>query len=165
MKDINDLSTPSDSEVRSTAQVRSFGALHTASRGSLPLWTVLTGGLVMSVALGFALRALGRGLLDVPSGLPSLATSALLPATIFLVLGNCFGYYMSFRAKPSRHSMQLFIGIGAVMTAIGIVISASKLPGSANLASVTTTIAVSLIPSLLIVSALLLVVARFPGPR
>ncbi|MGH3262085.1 MAG: hypothetical protein ACRDNS_08840 [Trebonia sp.] len=162
---MHDLSTPSGIDVRATGQVGSFSAPRTASRGSLPLWSVLTGGLVMSVALGFALRALGRGLLDVPSDLPSLVTSALLPATIFPVLGNCFGYYMSFRAKPSRHSMRLFIGISAVMAAIGIVISASKLPGSANLASVATTIAVSLISSLLIISALLLVVARFPEPR
>lgn len=130
---------------------------------SVPLWAVLVGGVVASVALGFGLRALGRDVLGVPSGLPSLAVSALLPATIFPVLGNCFGYFMSFRAKPSADSMRLFLGIGAVMTLVGIAISASKLPASANAASVVTTVGISLAASLLIITALLMLVSR-PHP-
>lgn len=164
---MNDLSTPPDIAAASIAPAPASASAGPASaRGvSLPLWMVFAGGAVVSVGLGFALRALGRGLLEVPSGLPSLAASALLPATIFPVLGNCFGFHMSFRAKPSAHSMRLFIAIGAVMAVVGILIATSKLPASASLGSVSTTIAVSLIPSLLIVAALLLLAARSPRAR
>jgi hypothetical protein len=99
-------------------------------------------------------------MLGVPSDLPSLAASALLPATIFPVLGNSFGFYMSFRAKPSAHSLRLFLAIGMVMTVLGILISASKLPASASSGSVITTVAVSLVPSVLIIAALLRLVSR-----
>jgi len=160
---VNDFSTASGRRLPWRGQPRSpsvFGAGF-----SLPLWRVLAGGLAVSVGLGFALRALGRGLLDVPSGLPSLSTSALLAATIFPVLGNSFGFYMSFRAKPSAHSTRLFIAIGALMAVVGISISASKLPDSASLGSVSTTIAVSLVSSVMIVAALLLLVPRSPTPR
>ncbi|PZR65115.1 MAG: hypothetical protein DLM63_12740 [Solirubrobacterales bacterium] len=117
-------------------------------------------GVLVSIALGFALRELGRGVFDVPRNLPSLALSALLPATVFPVLGNGFGFFMSFRAKPHRHSMQLFLAIGAVMTAVGIAISATKLPSGASVGSLATTLSVSIIPVLLIVPALLLLVPR-----
>ncbi len=136
-----------------------------ADRVSLPLWALLAGGLLVSVALGFALRGLGRGVLGVPSDLPSLAASALLPATIFPVLGNTFGFYMSFRAKPSAHSLRLFLAIGVVMTVVGILISTSKLPASASSGSVITTVAVSLVPSVLIIAALLRLVSRSAGRR
>ncbi len=95
---------------------------------SLPLWSVLVGGSVICVGLAFGVRALGQEALGVPSDLPSLAASALLAAAIFPVLGNCFGYFMSFRAKPNAHSMRLFLGIGTIFALVGVAISASKLP-------------------------------------
>lgn len=143
---------------------RRRGVTLSAGRLSLPLRSVLAGGLMVSVALAFGVRALARGVLDVPEGLPSLGASALLPAAVFPVLGNCFGYFMSFRAKPSAHSLRLFLGIGAVMTLVGIAISASKLPVSPSVASATTTVVVSLLPSVLIIFALLVLVRRPRNP-
>lgn len=139
----------------------------TSSAGdfSMPLWAVLACSLLISVALGFGLRALGRMWLNVPTGLPSLAISSLLPAAVLPVLGNCFGFYMAFRAKPSDHSMRLFIAIGAVMSVIGVAITASKLPTSPGAGSVVTTVAVSLLPSILVIAALLRLVPRQPPGR
>jgi hypothetical protein len=144
-----------------SATVNHHYAEATANRRfSVPLWRLLIAGLVASVALVFGLRAFGRGVLGVPSGLPSLAASALLAAAIFPVLGNCFGFFMSFRVKPSAHSMRLFIGIGAAMTLVGIAISATKLPKSPSFPSVALTVATCLLPSILIIAALLLLVPR-----
>jgi hypothetical protein len=135
-----------------------------ATAVSRPLWSVLAGGIALSVALVFGLRAAGRDLLGVPSGLPSLATSALLPAAIAPVLGNCFGYFMSFRARPNAHSMSVFLGFGAVMALVGIAISANKLPASSSAASVAITVAVSLVASVLSIAGLLLLVPRSRRP-
>ena len=131
-----------------------------ASRTGVPLSAAVLGGVTVSVALGFALRALGRALADVPAGLSSLRPAALLPATILPVLGSCLGFYMSFRAKPTRHSTRIFLGAGALMGLGGVAISAGTLPASANGGSVITTIAVALAPTLLITPALLTLVAR-----
>lgn len=144
----------------SDARGRPRGTVQAPRRLSLPLWSVLIGSLMVSVGLAFGLRALGRSVLDVPRELPSLVASALLPAAVLPVLGNCFGYFVSFRAKPSAHSMRLFLGIGAAMTLIGIAISASKLPTSASTASVAATVVVDLVPTLLTIAGLLLLVPR-----
>lgn len=132
---------------------------------SLPLVVVLCGGLVLSVALAFGLRAVGRGVFDVPSDLASLATWAILPAAIFPVLGTCFGFFMSFRAKPGAHSMQLFLAIGAVLALVGVAISASKLPAAPSSAAVVFTVATSLLPTIGIVAALLVFVPRTTHSR
>ena len=131
----------------------------------VPLWAALAGGVAISVALGFALRALGRELADVPAALTSLQPAALLPATILPVLGAGFGFHMSFRAKPGPYSMRLFLAIGALMGLVGIAISATKLPASAGVGSVITAIAVALAPTLLIIPALLTLVARSTAQR
>ena len=136
-----------------------------SSQARVPLWAALAGGVIVSVALGFALRALGRELADVPAGLASLQPSALLAATILPVLGSGFGFYMSFRAKPGPHSLRVFVGIGALMGLAGVAISASKLPASAAGGSVITTIAVALAPTLLTIPALLALVARSERSR
>lgn len=148
---------------RSATAAHHYAEATANRRFSVPLWRLLIAGLVASVALGFGLRAFGRGVLGVPSDLPSLAASALLPAVIFPVLGNCFGFFMSFRVKPSAHSMRLFIGIGAAMTLVGIAISATKLPQSPSSASVALTVAISMLASILIMAALLLLVPRARG--
>ena len=126
----------------------------------LPFWAALAGGAAVSVALGFALRAVGRGLADVPAGLASLQPAALLPATILPVLGNGFGFYMSFLVEPGPYSTRIFLSTGAVMGLAGVAISAGKLPDSATTAGVITTISVALAPTLLIIPALLTLVAR-----
>ena len=135
-------------------------SIQEAGGAKLPLWSVLVGGLVASVALAFALRGLGRSAFDVPSGLPSLATAALLPAAIFPVLGNCFGFFMSFRAKPSAHSTTLFIGVGVLFGCVGAAISASKLPAAASTASVAITLTVAVLADVLIIGALLVLALR-----
>jgi hypothetical protein len=130
----------------------------------IPLWAALASGVVISVALGFALRALGRALADVPAALTPLQPAALLPATILPVLGCGFGFYMSFHAKPRPYSTRLFVGIGALMGLAGVAISATKLPASAGGGSIITTIAVALAPTLLIIPALLTLVPRSKAP-
>ena len=132
-------------------------------RPRIPLWAALASGVVISVALGFALRALGRELADVPAALTPLQPAALLPATILPVLG-C-GFCMSFHAKPRPYSMRLFVGIGALMGLAGVAISATKLPASAGGGSIITTIAVALAPTLLIIPALLTLVPRSKTQR
>ena len=129
-------------------------------RPQLPLWAVLAGGLAVSVALAFGLRALGREFADVPAGLTALKPATFLSATILTVLGNGLGFYISFRAKPGPYSTRLFLGMAAFWTLVGIAISATKLPSSANVGSVITTIAVALAPTLLMVPALLTLVPR-----
>src|SRR5258708_10229052 len=124
-------------------------------RPRIPLWAALASGVVISVALGFALRALGRDLADVPAALTPLQPAALLPATILPVLACGFGFYMAFPAKPRPHSMRLFVGIGALMGLAGVAISATKLPAPSRGGSIITTIAFTLAPPLLIIPALL----------
>jgi hypothetical protein len=131
----------------------------------IPLWAALASGVAISVALGFALRALGRALVDVPAALTPLQPAALLAATILPVLGCGFGFYMSFHAKPGPYSMRLFVGIGALMGLAGVAISATKLPASAGGASIITTITVALAPTLLIIPALLTLVPRSKAQR
>jgi hypothetical protein len=140
-------------------------AVYSSSGSRRPLAATLVLGVLASVALGFGLRALGRALLDVPDALPALAAATLIPATVFPILGNCFGFYMSFYRKPSHHSMSVFLAIGATMTLVGIAISATKLPATANAGSVTTTIAVSLAPAILIIPALLQLIRRADRAR
>ena len=120
-------------------------------RPRIPLWAALASGVVISVALGFALRALGRELADVPAALTPLQPAALLTATILPVLGCGLGFYMSFHATPRPYSMRLFVGVGALMGLAGVAISATKLPASAGGGSIITTIAVALAPTLLII--------------
>jgi hypothetical protein len=144
-----------DEEGRALRAVRPRGR-PTAAR----LVMVAVVGAAVSCAVGFGLRALGRSLFDVPNALPTLELSVLLPATIAPVLGNSFGYFMSFMAKPSRNSMKIFLGVAAAFLIPPVVVAATKMPGSANAGSVITTGAVNVFP-LLIVPALLLFV---PSP-
>src|SRR5258708_37771327 len=134
-------------------------------RPRIPLWAALASGVVISVALGFALRALGRETADGPAALTPRQTAALLPATLLPGLGCGFGFYMAFHAKPRPYSMRLFVGIGALMGLAGVAISATKLPASAGGGSIITTIAVAPAPTLLIIPALLTLVPRSKAQR
>jgi quercetin dioxygenase-like cupin family protein len=132
-------------------------------RSTRGLVVTLIAGLAVAALLNFGAISLGRAWLDVPDGLASLSTSSLIAATVFPVIGNCFGYLMSFR-RPSRYSLTLFLGVGAVMTAIGVLLSMSKLPASANAGSVATTLMISVLPVLVIVPALLRLRRRAAAP-
>ena len=125
------------------------------------LLAVAFAGVALSLAIVFGLRELGRHVLDVPHALPTLESKALLPTAIAPVVGNSFGFLMSFVVRPRRHSMFLFLVGAAIFLAVSSVIVASKLPGSANAGSLTTTVAVVVVPNL-IVPALLLLVPRRP---
>ncbi|MEA2297109.1 MAG: hypothetical protein QOF77_45 [Solirubrobacteraceae bacterium] len=118
-------------------------------------------GLIAAFAVNLAIRWLGQELLDVPKGLKSLEPMALIPPTAFPVLGNCFGCYMSWR-MPSAKSLRVFLGVGGVMTLVGVAISLAMLPAGANTGSVITTVAVSVAPVLVIVPALLYLVRHQP---
>lgn len=116
--------------------------------------------LALSIAIVLGLRELGRAVLDVPDHLAPLSTSALIPATIFPVIGNTVGFFISFVLKPGRYSMHLFLGVGAVMTIAGIAIAMTQLPAASGTAPIITTLAVSLVPVLVIVPALLHLIRR-----
>ncbi len=111
--------------------------------------------LTLSIAIVLGLRELGRAMLDVPDHLAPLSTSTLIPATVFSVIGNTVGFFVSFVLKPGRYSMHLFLGIGAAMTIAGIAIAMTQLPAASGTGPVITTLAVSLAPVLVIVPALL----------
>jgi hypothetical protein len=136
-------------------------ALEGVRAGGRPLATRLIAvaavGAAVSLAVGFGLRALGRSAFDVPHSLPTLELSVLLPATIAPVLGNSFGYFMSFIAKPSRSSMKIFLGVAIVFLVPPFAVAAAKMPGSANAGSVVTTAAVNVFPQLIVPALLLFV--------
>lgn len=116
--------------------------------------------LALSIAIVLGLRELGRAVLDVPDRLPPLSTSTLIPATVFPVIGNTVGLFISFVLKPGRYSMHLFLGVGAVMTIAGLTIAMTQLPATSGTGPIITTLAVSLAPVLVIVPALLHLVRR-----
>ncbi len=139
-------------------QGRAGGAVQARGRPTATrLIAVAVIGAALSAAVGFGIRALGRSVLDVPHGLPTLELSVLLPATIAPVLGNSFGYFMSFMAKPSGNSMKIFLGVAAVFLIPPIVVAATKMPGSANAGSILTTAAVIIFPQLIVPALLLFV--------
>jgi quercetin dioxygenase-like cupin family protein len=112
--------------------------------------------LAASLAMVLGLRELGQAVFDLPDHLAPLSTSALIPATVLPVLGNSLGFFISFSLKPSRYSMPLFLGLGAVMTIVGLLLSLTQLPAAAGTGTIITAIAVSVAPVVMTVSALLL---------
>ncbi len=112
--------------------------------------------LAVSIAVVLGLRELGQAVFDLSDHLAPLATSALIPATVLPVIGNSFGFFISFSLKPSRYSMRLFLGVGAVMTIAGLVLSLTDLPAAPGTGAIITAVAVSVAPVLVTVSALLL---------
>lgn len=123
------------------------------------LGVTLIVGLILAFLVNLGLRELGQELLDVPTGAPP--NKGLIPATIFPVVGNCFGCYMSWRI-PSRQSLKTFLGVGGFMTLVGTAISLSMVPSGANAGTFATTVAISVAPVILIVSALLYLVRHQP---
>jgi hypothetical protein len=111
-------------------------------------------GLAASAALAFGVRAAARDWFDVPGGLKSLKTGALIVSVLMPVLGNCFGFFMAYR-KPNRRSLLMFLAPGAVLVTLGLIILLSQLPSSPSTAAVLATVAVALIPTALIVPLLL----------
>jgi hypothetical protein len=128
-----------------------------AIRSRLLLLTLA--GAIASFALALGIRGLGRALLDVPTSLPTLVISALVPASIAPILGNSFGFLMSFLVKPGRHSMRVFLAVGCAFLVIGCVIAAVNMPSSASAGSIVTTAVVVIVPNLWI-SALLFLIPR-----
>ena len=120
--------------------------------------------LAASIAVVLALRELGRSIFDLSGDLAPLSTAALIPATLLPVVGNSVGFFISFSLKPSRYSMRLFLGVGAVMTIAGIVICTAELPSAAGTGAITTAVAASVAPVLVTVPALLLLL-RGTGRR
>lgn len=80
------------------------------------------------------------------------------------MVGNSFGFFISFSLKPSRYSLPLFLAFGAVMTIAGIVMSMAELPAAADTGAIITAVAVSVAPVLVTVPALLLLL-RSTGQR
>jgi hypothetical protein len=118
-------------------------------------------GVAVSLALVFGLRELGRQLLDVPVNLKTLETKGLLPTAIAPVIGNSFGYLMSFIVRPGRHSMLLYLLGAATFLVLSTVIVSTTLPGSASAGSVITTVVIVLVPNS-IVPVLPMLVPRAP---
>lgn len=120
-------------------------------------------GLLVAFATNLAIVWLGETFLDVPHHLRALEPMALIPATVLPVAGNCFGCYMSWRT-PNRASLPTFLAVAAVMTVVGIAISASLLPAGASAGSMITTSAIAIAPVLVIVPTLLHLVSNH-APR
>jgi hypothetical protein len=116
-------------------------------------------GLIVALIVNLALRWLGQQLLDVPSGAPP--NGGLIPATVFPVVGNCFGCYMSWR-MPSRRSLPSFLGVGTFMTLVGVAISLAMVPGGAGAGTLVTTAAIAIAPVLVIIPSLLFLVSHQP---
>jgi hypothetical protein len=122
-----------------------------ALRALLP---TMLGAFVVAIALVFAVREIAVGMFEVPDDEPTLLSPALILSTFFPVVGNTFGFFMSYR-RPQRLSLLLFLGVGAIMTVVGTAISMTKLSASADSGSVITTLLVNLIPVLVVLPALL----------
>jgi hypothetical protein len=122
-----------------------------ALRALLP---TMLGCLVVAIALVFAVRGVAVGMFEVPDDEPTLIGSALILSAVLPVVGNAFGFFMSYR-RPQRLSLLLFVGVGAIMTVVGTAVSMTKLSASAGSGSVITTLLVSVIPVLVVVPALL----------
>jgi hypothetical protein len=122
-----------------------------APRALLP---TMLGAFVVAIALVFAVRGVAVGMFEVPGDEPTLISSALILSTFFPVVGNAFGFFMSYR-RPQRLSLLLFLGIGAVMTVGGTTLSMTMLSSSADSGAVITTLLVSVLPVLVVVPALL----------
>jgi hypothetical protein len=122
-----------------------------ALRALLP---TMLGAFVVALAVVFAVREVAFGLFDVPDDEPPLIGAALILSTVFPVVGNTFGFFMSYR-RPQRLSLLLFLGVGAIMTVVGTTISMTMLSASADSGSVITTLLVNIIPFLVVVPPLL----------
>jgi len=122
-----------------------------ALRALLP---TMLGAFVVALALVFAVREVAVGMFEVPDDEPTLISSALILSTFFPVVGNTFGFFMSYR-RPQRLSLLLFVGVGAIMTVVGTAIAMTHLSASADSGSVITTLLVNIIPVLVVVLALL----------
>jgi hypothetical protein len=112
------------------------------------------GGLAVSAALVFGVRAGARSWFDVPGSVSSLKTGTLILSVLMPVLGNCFGYFTAYK-KPHRRSLLIFLAPGAALVMFGLVILLSQLPSSPSTAAVVATIAAALIPTAVIVPVLL----------
>jgi hypothetical protein len=115
-------------------------------------------GVVVAYAVNLGIRWLGQHVLDAAKGLKPMD---LIPPTIFPVLGNCFGCFMSWRV-PSANSIKSFLGVGGFMTLVGIGVSLAMLPGKAGTEDFVVAVAISVAPVLVIVTALLYLVAHQP---
>jgi putative flippase GtrA len=123
------------------------------------LGVTLIVGLIVALIVNLALRWLGQQLLDVPKGAPP--NGGLIPATVFPVVGNCFGCFMSWR-MPTRRSLRTFLGVGGFMTLVGVAISLAMVPSGANAGTLVTTAAIAVAPVLVIIPALLYLVSHQP---
>jgi hypothetical protein len=122
-----------------------------ALRALLP---TMLGAFVAAVALVSAVRGVAVGVFEVPGDESPLISSALILSTFVPVVGNTFGFFMSYR-RPQRVSLLLFLGVGAIMTVAGTALSMTKLSPSADIGAVITTLLANTIPVLVVAPALL----------
>jgi len=117
---------------------------------------IAMGVLPFAALLVFAIRELGRQVLDVPLDVPSLKSLALIPATVMPVTGTALGYFLSYR-KPSLRSLRTFLVGSAIFTTIALAITVLPLLSSSNASAIGITIAIDLAPVLVASAALLFV--------
>jgi hypothetical protein len=122
-----------------------------ALRALLP---TMLGAFVAALALVSAVRGVAVGVFEVPGDEPTLINSALILSTFVPVLGNTFGFFMSYR-RPQRTSLLLFLGVGAIMTVAGTALSMTKLSADADTGAVITTLLANTIPVLVVAPMLL----------
>lgn len=108
---------------------------------------------VLVLALGWALaanlllRSLAIEVFDVSDHLHAIVLYELLLATLFPVLGNSFGFYMSFR-RPTDRSVAIYLIPSAGIPIAFIVLNLLRM-NHGGLAETVTTVAVVIIPTAL----------------
>ena len=110
-------------------------------------------GPVLLLSLGWALaanlllRSLAIEVLDVPDDLHAIVLYELLLATLFPVLGNSFGFYMSFR-RPNDRSVVGYLIPTLAIPVLFIALNLVRMNHS-GLAETVTTVAMVIIPTAL----------------
>lgn len=117
------------------------------ARATAPL--VVLAFLTNAAIVGTAIQAF-----NVPATISSLDFPALIASSVFPVLGNAFGFFMSYR-KVSSASLPLFLGIGVVITTVFLVLAVLDYGDHDDVGQFVTAVLVTLAPTVITVVALL----------
>ncbi|HUG85256.1 MAG TPA: hypothetical protein VMM13_11865 [Euzebya sp.] len=129
----------------STSSGLTVGKVSKAAGPLIPLAFMLNCTIVAIAALWVNTPVSGNTFADFPG---------LIPGAIMPVIGNAFGFFMSYR-KPSRASLPLFLTIGAVISAIFVVLAVRDFGDHDNLGLLITVVLLTLAPVVVVVLALL----------
>jgi len=109
-----------------------------------------------SLALVLLFREFAFDVLDVPKDLNALELSSILPATIFPIVGNSFGFYKIFR-RPDDTSVRRYLGPTLIVPLVFVAINLVRINHSGGV-ELASTIFVTLLP--VIICAVLMLKLR-----